>query len=88
MAFHKQFKGFAIQVIGIGSEYTVSPDRAQKLIDSGRATQLSFCLIRIVGAKSKVQRKEWVKKRSGPVSVMQLVDTRKVRPRNKPRRLD
>jgi hypothetical protein len=88
MAFHKHFRGFAIQVIGVGSEYTVSPERAQKLLDSNRATQISFCLIRIVGAKSRVQRKEWVKKRSGPVSVMQLVDTHKVRPRNKPKRLE
>lgn len=87
MSFHKQFRGFAIQVIGIGSEYVVSPERAQKLIETGRATQISFCLIRMVGAKSKVQRKEWVKKRSGDVSVMQLVDTRKVRPRNKPKHL-
>jgi hypothetical protein len=71
----------------VGSEYTVTSERAQKLLDSGRATQISHCLIRIAGAKSKVNRREWVKKRSGPVSVMQLVDVKKVRPRNKPKHI-
>ena len=81
-------RGFYIQVIGITSEYMVPREQAQRMLDRGRASVVSSYVIRIVGGKSKVRRKEWVKKQSGDVCVMQLVDSRQVRPRYKPKHLE
>jgi hypothetical protein len=83
-----ELKGFSIQVTGIGSDYSVSRNRAVILVLSGRAIVTSKYSIRLTSAGSrKVHRKVWVKKMSAGCPVMQLVDTSKVRPRNKPEHL-
>ena len=79
-----------VEVEGLTSNYYVTQERAERLLDSGRATQVSKSYIRIVGRKRRknTEDKALVKRHSGPVPVIQLVLVSTIRPRNKPKYLD